>query len=68
MSVNEETKYRLTFEMPEELHDALRETANHLNLDRSKVIRKALILGLAILRGLPTLAQFISSGLFKPSQ
>jgi len=62
------SKYRLTFEMPEELHDSLRETAHALNLDRSKVIRKALVLGLAQLRGLPTLAQFISVGLIKPSQ
>ena len=58
---DDHVKYRLTFEMPEALHDQLRQTAHDLNLDRSKLIRKALVLGLAQIRGLPGLAHIIDA-------
>lgn len=54
-------KYRITFEMFEALHDQLRQIAHDLNLDRSKLIRKALVLGLAQIRGLPSLAYIIDA-------
>lgn len=65
LSTSPQQTIKITLDIPERVFDYLRATANEMNLDRSKVLRPAIILGLAQLRALPGLVKHTDADLLR---
>lgn len=59
LSSTQEPMIKITLDIPETTYDMIREVAELLGTDRSKVTRPAIILGLAQLKVLPGLRKYV---------